>query len=760
MGEQMKKMKAKIIHKYETEADWELSNYVPDVGEIVFYDIDETYNYVRQKNGDGIHTVKDLPFSTGASDFDLVITSEEGFRKCLYMLHPNKNEDDSVDLTTKGEANPDFNYHYILVRDVNFTEDLGTSDLDLAIFQPSVRYVKFDNCQWHCQWWISGEEPSTLNSATNPTEYKRAEGDFDLILDGIVVTEDNVRNSLPTVEDPERYYYIGLRNIGTIQNCHIDYPDDYALVEYDYEGEPAYRYSFKFNLQYFDNIHDCTLTALWDGKNVNNCRITERIVRCKNCSNLVAKTVRRGDDLTYRVQLRESSNISNVSGNWIYTSCTKVDGDTCDNFGAASHEYDLIITSISELSALESNTTAKSVLVSVPTQINATARVNGFFDNDSSNEAYYSKFVIPKNVKYIKFTEKFKHNCPRVIIQGHEDCIIDGFPTIQAPYQYTNSVALYNFKEARNCRARTQTVQIPLKGINLKDLLNTSDVKSISTEGYLENSTEYKVSFDLTLSNTQLEHFVYVSDNTDSILQGPSISVNGHYEFIFTTESTKANTVQFSVGYSTIDPNITGTFKISNVIVERVDGNVTFVNKINGIGNVLLGTPTIAKYPQLAPDRTEQKTKFINCDLGVIDGADAIENCTVQFFSGITDATGATASQIFSNVKRINGLDVSYSRQDKVTLKDCENISSVSNSEKATIVYTNCSKIDTQSCDNIDNPFALSTDLNNYATEKYVEEAVSNVKVDLTGYATEKYVDDKIGDIESILTKLHEGGIV
>jgi hypothetical protein len=63
MGGQIKKMRAKVIHKYETEANWNLSNYIPAVGEIVFYDIDETHNYIRQKNGDGIHRVKDLPFT-------------------------------------------------------------------------------------------------------------------------------------------------------------------------------------------------------------------------------------------------------------------------------------------------------------------------------------------------------------------------------------------------------------------------------------------------------------------------------------------------------------------------------------------------------------------------------------------------------------------------------------------------------------------------------------------------------------------------
>ena len=64
MGEtKEKKLKAKVVHKHETSANWELSNYIPDVGEIVFYDPDEEYNYTRQKNGDGVHKVSELPFT-------------------------------------------------------------------------------------------------------------------------------------------------------------------------------------------------------------------------------------------------------------------------------------------------------------------------------------------------------------------------------------------------------------------------------------------------------------------------------------------------------------------------------------------------------------------------------------------------------------------------------------------------------------------------------------------------------------------------
>ena len=57
-------MKVKIIFKHEIAADWEKSTYIPDVGEQVFYDPDETVDYTRVKYGNGIDMVKDLPFST------------------------------------------------------------------------------------------------------------------------------------------------------------------------------------------------------------------------------------------------------------------------------------------------------------------------------------------------------------------------------------------------------------------------------------------------------------------------------------------------------------------------------------------------------------------------------------------------------------------------------------------------------------------------------------------------------------------------
>ena len=108
MGEDFKKKKAKIIHKYEYEKDWLLSNYVPAVGEIVFYkpEITETgepdytvlpegraepITYTRQKNGDGVSNINVLPFANKADIANSTIKyikklPEQGEKGYLYVV--------------------------------------------------------------------------------------------------------------------------------------------------------------------------------------------------------------------------------------------------------------------------------------------------------------------------------------------------------------------------------------------------------------------------------------------------------------------------------------------------------------------------------------------------------------------------------------------------------------------------------------------------------------------------------------------------
>lgn len=58
-----KNLKARIVHKHDTEANWlKATNFIPKQGEIIIYDIDDTHNYERMKIGDGKTVVSSLPF--------------------------------------------------------------------------------------------------------------------------------------------------------------------------------------------------------------------------------------------------------------------------------------------------------------------------------------------------------------------------------------------------------------------------------------------------------------------------------------------------------------------------------------------------------------------------------------------------------------------------------------------------------------------------------------------------------------------------
>ena len=59
-----KNMNTRIQHKHDTEANWNKAvNFIPKIGEIIVYDIDENYNYSRFKIGDGVRTINNLEFS-------------------------------------------------------------------------------------------------------------------------------------------------------------------------------------------------------------------------------------------------------------------------------------------------------------------------------------------------------------------------------------------------------------------------------------------------------------------------------------------------------------------------------------------------------------------------------------------------------------------------------------------------------------------------------------------------------------------------
>lgn len=77
-----KNMNARIQHKHDIEANWiKAVNFIPKIGEIIIYDIDENYNYSRFKIGDGVRTINNLEFSQ--TDYSNATTNTDGLMSAV-----------------------------------------------------------------------------------------------------------------------------------------------------------------------------------------------------------------------------------------------------------------------------------------------------------------------------------------------------------------------------------------------------------------------------------------------------------------------------------------------------------------------------------------------------------------------------------------------------------------------------------------------------------------------------------------------------
>ena len=67
-----KNIDTRIVHKHDLEVNWNKAvNFIPKQGELIVYDVDDSYVYERLKIGDGKTVVGQLPFvETASSDVD------------------------------------------------------------------------------------------------------------------------------------------------------------------------------------------------------------------------------------------------------------------------------------------------------------------------------------------------------------------------------------------------------------------------------------------------------------------------------------------------------------------------------------------------------------------------------------------------------------------------------------------------------------------------------------------------------------------
>lgn len=273
-------------------------------------------------------------YQYAAEIYDLVVLTEDDFDKLLYPLYKddeNLTRDQAVCAVAEdsafNEPDEEFTAKRVLVRGVTFRKMRGYDDVRLHIFQPSIEYIKFDDCHWETHWKVSGKNPRdasvsnyNLNSTYTPdantgkpraTAFNRAKGDLHLTIAGIHVAEENVRSA--PISPAE--WGIGIRNVKAIQDVSIDYPEDFRLSS---DGE----YSFKISCQFFDSAHNCKVTSLWDGNNISNCFVTELLKRNTNVVNVKAISIINYNGENVPVIVDSCNNIANVSGLLQFNNCT------------------------------------------------------------------------------------------------------------------------------------------------------------------------------------------------------------------------------------------------------------------------------------------------------------------------------------------------------------------------------------------------------------------------------------------------------
>ena len=66
-----KELKSRLVQKHDIQANWEKAvSFIPKQGEIIVYDKDESFDYVRVKIGDGQTPVNDLAFAVAPADWN------------------------------------------------------------------------------------------------------------------------------------------------------------------------------------------------------------------------------------------------------------------------------------------------------------------------------------------------------------------------------------------------------------------------------------------------------------------------------------------------------------------------------------------------------------------------------------------------------------------------------------------------------------------------------------------------------------------
>lgn len=210
-----KTLKTRIVLKHDAEANWnKATTFIPKKGEVIIYDPDSTHIYSRQKIGDGIKTVINLPFS----EFVHILTfskyeygeslnyKAEDYKKLLETTFIKIEDADS----SSNRFDIIFYYHSI---------DGATSNKPIIYFNPySKQSIKFGN-DGEITWGFLSSDPYVFDitgindgSQIDAEEWEAHRGFYTYLKETDSIDSDKVYyygcvGSMDSGGAPETFYY-------------------------------------------------------------------------------------------------------------------------------------------------------------------------------------------------------------------------------------------------------------------------------------------------------------------------------------------------------------------------------------------------------------------------------------------------------------------------------------------------------------------------------------------------------------------------
>ena len=210
-----KTLKTRVVLKHDAEANWnKATTFIPKKGEVIIYDPDSTHIYSRQKIGDGIKTVINLPFS----EFVHILTfskyeygeslnyKAEDYKKLLETTFIKIEDADS----SSNRFDIIFYYHSI---------DGATSNKPIIYFNPySKQSIKFGN-DGEITWGFLSSDPYVFDitgindgSQIDAEEWEAHRGFYTYLKETDSIDSDKVYyygcvGSMDSGGAPETFYY-------------------------------------------------------------------------------------------------------------------------------------------------------------------------------------------------------------------------------------------------------------------------------------------------------------------------------------------------------------------------------------------------------------------------------------------------------------------------------------------------------------------------------------------------------------------------